>query len=278
MQRRRWELGRANDQSCRRGDCNCERDKTLGDWLAVDVQPRLNADLERQPQALESPVCGRVEAGRDLETLGLGLYRGAMYSTGQAKALLQEGYARLALAIALLKALLSHVALLIKQEHARIGHPPMLVAFGDAIRGMVLEDMLVAETEGTDDGAALIREEGIGNVLFGGKSGQHVHGVVADGKRHDVVTLKVWQTLLQLHELRFAKGSPCSTAVKDDQGPPTVTDLVQVNALTVLIRQDDVREALPNCRANRGEVDTKVEGSSHKCSFSHIAPAVLSRG
>jgi hypothetical protein len=193
-------------------------------------------------------------------------------STGQAKALLQECYARLALAIALLKALLPHVALLIEQEHTRIGYAPMLVAFGNAVSGMVLEDLLVEETESTDDGAALIREEGIGDVLFGGKSGQHVHGVVADGKRHDVVALKVWQALLQLHELRFAEGSPAGTAVKDDQGTPTVTGLVQVDALTVLVRQDDVREALPNCRANCGEVDTKVEGSSHKCSLREVSP------
>jgi hypothetical protein len=58
--------------------------------------------------------------------------------------------------------------------------------------------------------------------------------------------------------------------VKDNQGTPTVTGLVQVDALTVLVRQDDVREALPNCRANRGEVDAKVEWSGHKCSFSHV--------
>jgi hypothetical protein len=101
-------------------------------------------------------------------------------------------------------------------------------------------------------------------VLFGGKSSQHVHGVVADGKRHDVVALKVSQALLQLHELRFAEGSPAGTAVKDNQGTPTVTNLVQVNVLTVLVRQDDVREALPNCRANPGEIDAKVEGSGHK--------------
>src|SRR5262249_3299819 len=104
MQHRRWELWCAADQPCRRSARTRERKKPLGDRLAVDVHPRLNADIERQPQALESPVCGRVEAGGDLETLGLGLYRGAMYSTGQAKALLQEGYARFALAVALLKA------------------------------------------------------------------------------------------------------------------------------------------------------------------------------
>jgi hypothetical protein len=86
-----------------------------------------------------------------------------------------------------------------------------------------------------------------------------------------VVALKVWQAFLQLHELRFAERSPAGTAVKDDQGTPAVTGLVQVNALTVLVWQDDVRETLPNCRANPGEVDAKVEGGGHKCSFSHIA-------
>ena len=50
---------------------------------------------------------------------------------------------------------------------------------------------------------------------------------------------------------------------------PTVAGLVQIDVLTVLVWQDDVREARPNGRANRGEVDAKVEGRSHKCSFSH---------
>jgi hypothetical protein len=59
--------------------------------------------------------------------------------------------------------------------------------------------------------------------------------------------------------------------VKDDQGTLTFTGLVQVNALTVLVRQDDVREALPNCRANRGEIDAKVERSAHKCSFREMS-------
>ena len=186
----------ANNQPRRWRDDDRERDKTLGDWLAVNVQPRLNANVERPPQALESPICGRVEAGGDLNALGLGVYLGAVYWTGPAKALLQERYTRLALTIALLKALLPDVALLIEQKHARIGHAPMLVAFGDAVSGMVLEDMLVEQTEGTDNSAALIREEAIGDVLFGGKRGQHVHSVIADGKGHDVVARKVWQTLL----------------------------------------------------------------------------------
>ena len=124
------------------------------------MQSGLNADVEPQPLALESPDVG--ESRRAVTwTPCPSVYWGTVDSTEQAKALLQECYARLALAITLLKALLPHVALLIEQEHARIGYAPMLVAFGNAVSGMMLEDMLVEETEGTDDGAALIREESI---------------------------------------------------------------------------------------------------------------------
>jgi hypothetical protein len=80
------------------------------------------------------------------------------------------------------------------------------------------------------------------------------------------MALKIGQTVLQLDELRFAKWSPPGTAVKDHQGTPTAAGLVQIDVLTVLVRQDNVREALPNRRANLGEVNAKVEGSSHEYS------------
>jgi hypothetical protein len=83
-----------------------------------------------------------------------------------------------------------------------------------------------------------------------------------------MMALKIRQALLQLDELRFAEGSPPGTAVKDHQRTPTIASLMQIDALTVLVGQDDVREALPNRWANRGEVDAKVEWSSHKCSSS----------
>jgi hypothetical protein len=84
-----------------------------------------------------------------------------------------------------------------------------------------------------------------------------------------MMALKIRQTLLQLDELRFAEGSPPGTAMKHDQSTPPVAGLVQIDTLAVLIWQDDVREALPNRRANLGEVDTKVHGRSHKCSSSY---------
>ncbi len=264
--RRLRALWSANDKPLARRNFDCERDKALGDGLTVHVQASIDVHVDRQPESLEGAIGGRVKACCNLDALGLGMHWGAAHGTGQAKAPFQDRYARLALAIALLKALLEHIALLVEQEHARVGHPPTLVAFGNAIGGMVLEDIFVEEAEFADHLAALIREEGVGDVLLGSKGGQHVYGVVADGKGYDMMALKVRQTLLQLDELRFTEGSPSGAAVKDDQGTPTVADLVQIDALAVLVRQDDVREALPNRRANLGEVDAKVEGSRHKSS------------
>ena len=90
-----------------------------------------------------------------------------------------------------------------------------------------------------------------------------------------MVTLKVRQTLLQLDELRFAVGSPPGAAVEDHQGTPTVPSLVQIDVLAVLVQQDDVRKAIPDRRANCSEVDAKVEGNSHKCSFIVLWPDSL---
>jgi len=77
------------------------------------------------------------------------------------------------------------------------------------------------------------------------------------------MALIIRQTLLQLDELRFTEGSPPGTTVKDHQGPPTVAGLVQIDVLTVLVRQGNVGEVLSNCRADLSEVNAKVEGSRH---------------
>jgi len=267
--RRLRALWSANDKPLARRNFDCERDKALGDGLTVHVQASIDVHVDRQPESLEGAIGGRVKARCNLDALGLGMHWGAAHGTGQAKAPFQDHYARLALVIALLKALLEHIALLVEQEHARVGHPPTLVAFGNAIGGMVLEDIFVEETEGADHFAALIRQECVGDVVLGSKGSQYVHGIVADGKGHDIMALKIRQTLLQLDELRFAEGSPPGTAVKHDQGTPTVADLVQIDVLAVLVWQDDVREALPNRRANLGEVDAKVDGDSHRGSSSY---------
>ena len=266
VRRRRREFWRANAASLGRSDLDCQWDEAIGDRLAVHVQAGIDVDVDHQPEALEGAVGRGVKARRNPYAVAFGVCRGAVHGTGQAKTPLQNRYSRLALAIALLETPLHHTPLLVEQEHARIRHPPMVIAFGNAIGGMVPVDVLVQETKLTDHFAALIREQRVGNVLFGSKRSQYVHGIVADGKGDDVVALKVRQALLQLDELRFAVGSPPGSAMKDHQGTPAVPSPVQIDVPAMLVRQDDVGEALPNRRADRGEVDAKIEGTSHKCS------------
>jgi NADPH:quinone reductase-like Zn-dependent oxidoreductase len=172
MQRGRRKLWRADDQSRCRRDRDRERDKTLGDRLAIDMQSGLNADVEPQPQALESPIGGRVETGGDLDTLGLGVYWDAVYCTGQAKALLQKCYARLALAIALLKALLPDVTLLIEQKHARIGHAPMLVEWMYRYGDLRLGDTVLVQGPGQQGLSAVLtaKEAGAACIIATGLS------------------------------------------------------------------------------------------------------------
>ena len=61
--------------------------------------------------------------------------------------------------------------------------------------------MLVEEPERTDDLTAFVRQQRIGNAMLGRKTSQHLNGVIADGKRDDVMALEVREALLQLHEL-----------------------------------------------------------------------------
>jgi len=124
-----------------------------------------------------------------------------MHRAGTTKAVFEERHAGLALAIALLEAFLQYMALLVEQEHPRIRHSPGRVAFGNTVDGVVLKDMLVEEPEGTDDLAAFVRQQRIGNAMLGRKTSQHLNGVIADGKRDDVMALEVREALLQLHEL-----------------------------------------------------------------------------
>src|SRR5262249_61081627 len=117
-----------------------------------------------------------------LDAFSLAVHRGPVCGTAQANPPFQDRHARLTLAIALMKALLHYIALFVEQEHARIGHPPTLVTFGSAIGGMVLEDVPVEQAERVDHLAALIREQGVCDVMLGSKGGQYIYGIVADGK------------------------------------------------------------------------------------------------
>src|SRR5262249_41037045 len=103
VQRRRWELWGANAQSFRRRDRDRNWDKALGDRWAIHVQASVDVKVDRQPEPLKGAIGGRVKARCHLYTLGLGMDWGTVHGAGQAKAPFQDRYARLALAIALLK-------------------------------------------------------------------------------------------------------------------------------------------------------------------------------
>jgi len=96
---------------------------------------------------------------------------------------------------------------------------------------------------------------------------QHLHGIVADGKKGNVLALEVRQGTLQLNELGLAKGSPTGATVENHQRASVAPRLVKRHPIAVLVRQRDVRETFPNGRANAAEVDAKIRNCSHMLSL-----------
>jgi hypothetical protein len=96
-----------------------------------------------------------------------------------------------------------------------------------------------------------------------GKLRQDRYWVVADGKDSNTITREIGQGVLQLDELRLTERSPRSTAMKEHDRTSPSAGLVQINRLTVLIRQRYVREKFSNCRSDVGEIN----GGRHTSSF-----------
>jgi hypothetical protein len=97
-------------------------------------------------------------------------------------------------------------------------------------------------------------------MLFG-ETGQHVHGIVADGKDRDVLALEVGLAALQLDELRLAERSPASAPMEHHQGTPASSSCVEVDGTPVLVWQNDVGEPVPNRRSDRGKVEGHARSS-----------------
>jgi hypothetical protein len=66
---------------------------------------------------------------------------------------------------------------------------------------------------------------------------------------------EVRQTALQLNELRLAEGSPGGATMEDHQGAMLASGFVQINEMAMLIREDDIRETVSDCRANAAKID-----------------------
>jgi len=133
---------------------------------------------------------------------------------------------------------------------------------------MLLVDVLVQQTERAHHGAALVGEKRKGNPVCVRKPAEHVHRVIADGEDGDVRPREVGQAPLQLDELRLAEGSPTGAAVEHHQGPPGATRLMEIHGLAMLIRQEDVGEALPNRGADPAKINTEVRDGRHRHALS----------
>jgi len=66
--------------------------------------------------------------------------------------------------------------------------------------------------------------------------GEHLDGVIADGVDSDAFTLEVFETALQLNELRTTEWSPAGAAVEDDQPFSVAPVLLEVDRTSGLIR------------------------------------------
>ena len=139
---------------------------------------------------------------------------------------------------------------------------------GNAVGCMLLVDMLVQQTERAHHCASLIGEERIGNPIRVGKPTEHVYSIIADGEDGDVRAHEVGQAPLQLDELRLAEGSPTGAAVEHHQGPPGATHLMEIYGMAMLIRQEDVGEALPNRGADPAKINAEVRDGRHRHSLS----------
>lgn len=109
--------------------------------------------------------------------------------------------------------------------------------------------VLVLEAVGADRGAALVRQQGKGDRLLGGVTGQSLDRVVADGDEGEAGGSKLGEGGLQLDQLLLAKGSPVGGA-KEDQGHRALAQpLVEATDLPGLILQGEEQRLLPDLEA-----------------------------
>jgi hypothetical protein len=122
-----------------------------------------------------------------------------------------------ALSVALMEALLADDTLFIQKERPGVGRAPVSVLGIHAIGRVLFVDAFVEQSERTDDAAALIREQRVGNAVPRGKGRQNSDRVIADREDGDALSFEVGLAPLQLDELRAAERSPVGAAIEHDQ-------------------------------------------------------------
>ena len=98
------------------------------------------------------------------------------------------------------------------------------------------------------------------------------NGIVTDRERNDTVRLKRREVRLQLHELRFAEGSPRRAAMDNDHRALAAPRGAEHDRLAVLIREGEIGEHLADGGAGR---EGWRGGNSHdvsplRCKRGHI--------
>ncbi len=88
---------------------------------------------------------------------------------------------------------------------------------GDPVPSMSFGHQVVEDAELADDAAVLVRKQGIVDPVLSGEGGEDVHGVVADREGPDAAAGEIFDTVLQLHELRLAEASPFRAAMKEKE-------------------------------------------------------------
>jgi hypothetical protein len=159
----------AHDHTGKGRDLDRERDIPRGNRPPVDVQTRIDGQLDGEPQPLEKPVAGRIEGGMHLETRALGDRLRPTGRTLQTKALLENAHTSFSLAIALLKPFLHNLPMCVEEKYAGIGYAPVAVLLGNAVGCMLLVDVLVQQAKGTNDRTPFIGEESIRDIVRVGK-------------------------------------------------------------------------------------------------------------
>src|SRR5207302_5045642 len=91
----------AHHETVNRGEGDLQRYVSPGNRAAVNMQPRLDLQLDRQPATLKQAVAGCVEIGTHGEAGAADQSLGAVGAALDAKRLLEQGGTRLALAITL---------------------------------------------------------------------------------------------------------------------------------------------------------------------------------
>jgi hypothetical protein len=103
-------------------------------------------------------------------------------------------------------------------------------------------------------GRAGIRQEGKRDSVAAGKAAQDLPRVIGDRRQSETVLAEFLDPALQLDELRAAERSPIRRSEEHQHGAARPHDRFQIAGAAGVIRQAEIRDALPDLRPEPGDV------------------------